>query len=63
MDSSLNQGNFRAILKYRAFGDEYLRHIITSEGRNKYLTPQMQNEIITACGDIMLRKIVKDVNA
>ncbi|KAL4127161.1 hypothetical protein QTP88_011359 [Uroleucon formosanum] len=52
-----------AILKYRSYGDEYLKHILTSEGRNKYLTPQMQNEIITACGDIILRKIVKDVNA
>ena len=40
-----------------------LKHIITSEGRNKYLTPQIQNEIITACGDIMLWKIVKNVNA
>ncbi|KAL4107253.1 hypothetical protein QTP88_017633 [Uroleucon formosanum] len=60
MECSLNQGNFRAILKYRAYGDEMLKHIITSEGRNKYLTPQIQNEIITACGDIMLRKIVKD---
>ncbi|XP_060845700.1 uncharacterized protein LOC132925309 [Rhopalosiphum padi] len=40
-----------------------LKHIITNEGRNKYLTPQIQNEIITACGDIVLRKIVKDLNA
>jgi hypothetical protein len=63
VECSLNQGNFRAILKYRAYGDEMLKHIITSEGRNKYLTPQIQNEIITACGDIMLRKIVKDLNA
>ncbi|KAF0750221.1 52 kDa repressor of the inhibitor of the protein kinase-like isoform X3, partial [Aphis craccivora] len=29
MESSLNQDNFRAILKYRAYGDEYLKHIIT----------------------------------
>ncbi|XP_025418875.1 uncharacterized protein LOC112689397 [Sipha flava] len=54
MECSFNQSNFRAILKYRTYGNEMLKHIITNEGRNKYLTPQIQNEIITACGDIML---------
>lgn len=63
MESLSNEGNFRAILKYRANGDEYLKEILTSEGRNKYTTPQMQNEIIEACGDIILQKIVRNVNA
>ncbi|KAF0702938.1 52 kDa repressor of the inhibitor of the protein kinase-like isoform X3, partial [Aphis craccivora] len=61
-ESSLNRGNFRAILKYRAKCDEYLKQILTHEGRNKYITPQIQNEIIIACGDVILNKIVKRVN-
>ncbi|KAL4123003.1 hypothetical protein QTP88_015236 [Uroleucon formosanum] len=34
MECSLNQGNFRAILKYRAYGDEMLKHIITIKDVN-----------------------------
>ncbi|KAL4153196.1 hypothetical protein QTP88_001029 [Uroleucon formosanum] len=34
MKCSLNQGNFRAILKYRAYGDEMLKHIITIKDVN-----------------------------
>lgn len=62
VESFLNQGNFRAILKYRAKGDEYLKQILAHEGRNKYITPQIQNEIIIVCGDVILNKIVKHVN-
>jgi len=62
VESSLNQGNFRAILKYRAKGVEYIKQILTHEGRNKYITPQIQNEIIIACGDVILNKNDKRVN-
>lgn len=57
-----NQGNFRSILLYRCKGDEYLTNLLKSEGRNKYITPQIQNEIISACGNLILQTIVKKVN-
>lgn len=57
-----NMGNFRSILLYRCKGDEYLTNILKSEGRNKYITPQIQNEIISSCGNLILQTIVKKVN-
>ncbi|KAF0706982.1 52 kDa repressor of the inhibitor of the protein kinase-like isoform X1, partial [Aphis craccivora] len=59
---NINQGNFRAILKYRADGDGYLKSILQKEGRNKFICPQIQNEIISVCGDVILKKIVNQVN-
>ncbi|XP_060868621.1 zinc finger MYM-type protein 1-like [Metopolophium dirhodum] len=59
---NINQGNFRAILKYRGDGDEYLKSILKKEGRNKFICPQIQNEIISVCGDVILKKIVNQVN-
>ncbi|XP_050062925.1 52 kDa repressor of the inhibitor of the protein kinase-like [Aphis gossypii] len=59
---NINQGNFRAILKYRADGDDYLKSILQKEGRNKFICPQIQNEIISVCGDVILKKIVNQVN-
>ncbi|XP_025192611.1 52 kDa repressor of the inhibitor of the protein kinase-like [Melanaphis sacchari] len=57
-----NQGNFRSILLYRSNGDEHLTSILQTPGRNKYITPQIQNEIISSCGNIILQTIVKKVN-
>ncbi|XP_068916906.1 52 kDa repressor of the inhibitor of the protein kinase-like [Tenebrio molitor] len=42
-----NQSNFRAILRYRAKGDELLKNALEGPGeRNKYTSPTIQNEII-----------------
>ncbi|XP_050064793.1 52 kDa repressor of the inhibitor of the protein kinase-like [Aphis gossypii] len=49
-DEQSNEGNFRAILKYRAKGDDYLKSVLEGPGkRNKYTSPGIQNQIIEAC--------------
>jgi hypothetical protein len=35
---------------------------LQKEGRNKFICPQIQNEIISVCGDVILKKIVNQVN-
>jgi len=62
-NSNLNEGNFRAILKYKAKDIDYLKNHLESESRNKYISPQIQNEIITIRGDLILSKLVKMVNS
>ncbi|XP_025208755.1 uncharacterized protein LOC112604102 [Melanaphis sacchari] len=57
-----NEGNFRAILKYKAKDLDYLKEHFESDSRNKYISPRIQNEIITICGDIILHKLIKMVN-
>ncbi|KAF0751278.1 52 kDa repressor of the inhibitor of the protein kinase-like [Aphis craccivora] len=50
-------GHFRALLKYRAKGDDFLRTVLEGSGkRNKYTSPVIQNEIVQACNTILLRK-------
>ncbi|KAE9522839.1 hypothetical protein AGLY_016801 [Aphis glycines] len=55
---NINQGNFKAILQYRSDGDKYLKSLLQKEGRNKYITPKIQNEIISVYSDIILQQIV-----
>jgi len=63
LEDALRQGNFRAILKYRAKGDDFLRSILEGPGkRNKYTSPTIQNDIIESCNTILLRRIAKKVN-
>ncbi|XP_025205791.1 zinc finger MYM-type protein 1-like isoform X5 [Melanaphis sacchari] len=62
-DDKCNEGNFRAILKYRAKGDDYLKTVLEGPGkRNKYISPGIQNQIIEACNKIILKKIVDKIN-
>lgn len=60
--STHNEGNFRAILKYKTKDIESLKSHLESDTRNKYLSPQIQNEIINICGDILTKKLVDKVN-
>lgn len=63
-DEQYNEGNFRAILKYRAKGDNYLKSVLEGSGkRNKYTSPSIQNQIIEACNKLILNKIVDKINA
>lgn len=63
-DMNSREGKFRAILKYRAKGDENLRNMLEDGGkRNKYTSPIIQNQIIEACNKIILKKIVDRVNS
>jgi len=57
-DDSMNDGNFRAILRYRGKGDDFLKLNLENDQRYKYIGSKIQNEIIIACGDIILRKII-----
>lgn len=58
----VNEGNFRAILKYKAEDMEHFKQFLESDGRYKYTSSKIQNEIISSCGDLILKKIVKEVN-
>ncbi|XP_060846557.1 zinc finger MYM-type protein 1-like [Rhopalosiphum padi] len=63
MVNDIKQGHFRALLKYRAKGDDFLRTVLEGLGkRNKYTSPVIQNEIVQVCNTILLRKIVNKVN-
>lgn len=57
-----NEGNFRAILSYRAQGDEHLRRHLESNRKEKYLSPLIQNEIIEACYTVITRQIVAKIH-
>lgn len=41
---------------------DHLKNFLSSDYRNKYISPCIQNEIISTCGDIILKKLVKEVN-
>lgn len=52
-----SEGNFMAVLR-----DDELRKIREKCAKNAtYTSPQIQNEIITACGVIIVQKIVDEV--
>ncbi len=60
-----NEGNFRALLRYRvSSGETVLKAHLESESKNVfYLSPKVQNEIITACNHIMLCKLKAMINS
>ncbi|KAL4127360.1 hypothetical protein QTP88_011534 [Uroleucon formosanum] len=58
-----NQGNFRAILKYRSHGDTFLNNILEEGNGYKYISPKIQNEIVCICDQLILKEIVEKVNA
>lgn len=59
-----NEGNFRAILRYRALGGDtkLAEHLNDCAKNATYLSGKMQNEIIQICGQIIQSKIVEKVN-
>lgn len=58
-----NEGNFRAILRYRAQGDNILRNHLTHFDKNAtYVSKTIQNEIIDICHQLIKKKIVSKVN-
>ncbi|XP_033225893.1 zinc finger MYM-type protein 1-like [Belonocnema kinseyi] len=59
-----NEGNFRALLKYRAKGDPILRsHLEGPRKRDKFTSPSIQNEIIDACYEILTQKAMSKIKA
>lgn len=62
-DSTKNEGNFREILKYRAKGDSQLRETLELPNkREMYISPRIQNEIISSINTIMLKQLVSKIN-
>ena len=59
----MNDGNFRDLIRYRGKYDEVFKNDITSAGRNaQYLSPRVQNEILSACNDLILERLVDYIN-
>ncbi|CAC5424108.1 unnamed protein product [Mytilus coruscus] len=66
-----DKGNFMALLQYRSKDNDLLReHLyrknmenIQSTNNTTYLSPEIQNEIIEICGEIISDDIVKTCNA
>ena len=56
------ESNFKALLRYRAIGDEQLRESITNAPKNRLLTSwRVQNELIVTCGLAIQQDIVAKV--
>mgnify|MGYP003542437225 CR=1 FL=1 len=59
-----NDGNFRALLRFRAKTYDVLKTCLTESGRNaQYTSPHIQNEIIESCNDIILQRLAIKINA
>lgn len=58
----MNEGNFRAILKFKAKDLASFKEFLESNSRYKYTSSNIQNEIISSCGNLILEKIVKEIN-
>ena len=64
-DPDENDGNFRALLRYRVKGgDETLKHHLENSSKNaRYLSPTIQNEVINVCNKLIVQKIVAKINS
>lgn len=62
-DPSYNDGNFRALLRFRAdAGDSVVRDKIINANKNcRYISPEIQNELIEICGNEVLNFVVENV--
>ena len=60
----LNDGKFRALLRFRIeSGDIGLeKHVLNHPKNAQYMSPDIQNEIIQICSDIIIRKIIQKVD-
>lgn len=58
-----NQGNFRELLKYRVLsGDKVLEdHLKSLNARATYISPIIQNDLITCCTHFIINKIIDEV--
>lgn len=61
---TLNEGNFRALLKFRIdAGDcDLENHLNTASQNATYISPRVQNEIISSYKNIILKKLVDQIN-
>ena len=62
-EDDINDENFRALLRRGGKYDELLKKDCASAGRNsQYISPRIQNKIISVCNDLILERLVKLVN-
>uniref|UniRef100_A0A8C3A0E6 DUF4371 domain-containing protein n=1 Tax=Cyclopterus lumpus TaxID=8103 RepID=A0A8C3A0E6_CYCLU len=58
----INNGNFLSVIELLGRYDPILQRLISSESKTKYLSPQIQNEIISIMAQKVQNKIVKEVH-
>lgn len=63
--SNLNEGNLREFIRYRiqTCGDDVIlkNHFESASARNQYISPTIQNEIISCCGDEIVNCLIKKI--
>ncbi|CAI6373982.1 unnamed protein product [Macrosiphum euphorbiae] len=64
VESTINQGHFRELLKYRILsGDSVLEeHLKSENSKATYISPLHQNELIKCCQNFITEKIINEVN-
>ncbi|KAH0814367.1 hypothetical protein GEV33_008425 [Tenebrio molitor] len=64
-DVSVNEGNFRELLKYRiSAGDKKLEeHLQSAHSNATYISKTTQNALISCCGKVISEKILTNVRA
>ena len=60
-DIDTSTGNFRAILQLHSMGNPNFPHLQESPSNATYLSPDIQNELITLIGEEILSSISSDV--
>ena len=58
----INNGNFLSVIELLGRYDPILQRLISSESKTKYLSPQIQNEIISIMAQKVQNEIVKEVH-
>ena len=63
-DDSVNHGNFQALLRFRVYaGDQVLKeHIETASLNATYTGKEIQNQIISVCGDTIQNRILVKIH-
>ncbi len=59
-EQDMNDGNFRALLRYRIRGGDSAlsAHVMTAKGNATYLSASIQNAIISAAGDLVKESVI-----
>jgi len=63
--STEREGKFRTLLRFKlSSNDNNLADHFKSAAKNaKYTSPEIQNELITCCKDVILRQLVDEISA
>ena len=63
-DPSVNEGNFRALLRYRMRGGDQvlIDHLIKGPRNAQYTSPEVQNGLLDAALQVLQKRLVRDIN-